>query len=69
MDIGHRIKILSAYAGITQAELARRIGTTPQNLSNKIKRNSFTWKDMADIAKATGSVYVEEFVLPDGSKI
>ena len=39
MTIEKRIRMLLAYAGISQAELARRIGITPANLNNKLKRN------------------------------
>ena len=37
---------------ISEAELARRIGISPQNLHNKFKRNNFTTTDLMEIADA-----------------
>ena len=39
---------------VTESELARRIGITPQNLSNKMKRDNFTERDLQEIADALG---------------
>ena len=40
MTIEQKIKMALSYKGISQAELARRIGQTPSNLNTKIKRLS-----------------------------
>ena len=48
-----QIRILLVKCGnISESELARRMGTSPQNLHNKMKRDNFTVKDLEDIAKA-----------------
>ncbi len=48
-----QIRILLVKRGrISEAELARRLGTTPQNLSNKMRRNNFTESDLRAIASA-----------------
>ena len=40
MTISEQIKVLCVRSDISVAELARRIGTSPQNLSGKMKRES-----------------------------
>ena len=42
MTIEQKIKMALSYTGISQSELARQIGTTPQNFNQKLKRNSLT---------------------------
>lgn len=39
---------------INVSELAKRINTSPQNLSQKIKRDNFSEKEMQQIADALG---------------
>lgn len=39
---------------MTMSELAEKIETTPQNLSNKLSRDNFNEKEMNAIAKALG---------------
>ena len=38
--------------GITEAELARRTGQTPQNMNNKYKRNTFKVSELERVAEA-----------------
>ena len=55
---------------ITESELARRLGTTPQNFNNKMKRDNFSEKDLQDIAAALGLQVEINFIDPDtGTKI
>ena len=42
MTISEQIKVLCVRQKISLAELARRLGTTPQNFNAKLKRESFT---------------------------
>lgn len=69
MTIAEQIKILCVRKNISLAELARLTGQSPQNLSSKLKRESFTVKDLEEIAKAVGIVYEHNFVLENGEKI
>lgn len=69
MTIEQKIKMALAYKGISQAELARRIGTTPQNFNIKLKRNSLTNKDLELVAEALGGTWRAEFVFDDGTVI
>ena len=63
MTISEQIKVLCVRSDISVAELARRIGTTPQNFSGKMKRESFTIAELEDIAGAVNSSFERKFVL------
>ncbi len=69
MTIEQKLKMALAYKGISQAELARQIETTPSNLSQKIKRNTLTKEELEQIAKVLGGVWRAEFVFADGTVI
>lgn len=69
MTIEQKLKMALSYAGISQAELARRLETTPQNLNLKVKRNTLTKEDMEQIAGALGGSWRAEFVFEDGTVI
>ena len=43
MTIEQKLKMALGYAGISQAELARRIGQSPSNLNQKVKRGTYVW--------------------------
>lgn len=61
-----RIRILLVKRGnLSEAELARRLGTSPQNLHNKMKRDNFTEKDLREIAAALNCTFKTEFILND----
>lgn len=69
MNIEQKIKMALGYANISQSELARRLGYTPQNFNQKIKRNTLTFEDMAKIADVLGAEWVAEFHFKDGTII
>lgn len=69
MTISEQIKVLCVRLDISVAELSRRIGTTPQNFSGKMKRESFTVAELESIAKAVNSSFERKFVLESGEKI
>ena len=53
MAMTEKIRIMLVKSGnISESELARRMGTSPQNLHNKMKRDNFTESDLAEIANA-----------------
>ena len=55
---------------ISEAELARKLGISPQNLNNKMKRDNFTEKDLQEIADALGLKLEISFIDPEtGEKI
>lgn len=69
MMISEQIKILCVKANISMAELARRLNMSPQSLSGKMKRNSFTVADLIEIAEVVGANFEYNFVLNNGDKI
>lgn len=56
-------------AGITQAELAKRIGTSPAALNKRLKTGKFSDEDFQQIAEALGAEYRSGFYFPDGRKV
>ncbi len=56
MDIREYIRICCVRRGnISEAELARRTGQTPQNMNNKYKRNTFKISELEKVADAFGA--------------
>lgn len=45
MNVSEQIKILCIRSNISVSELARRVGTSPQNFNAKLKRETFTISD------------------------
>ena len=69
MTIEQKINMALSFKGMSQSELARKIETTPQNLNQKIKRNTFTKEELEKIAVVLGGIWKAEFEFPDGTKI
>ncbi len=71
MALSDRIRILLIKRGnISEAELARRLNVSPQNLNNKMKRDNFTEKDLQAIAEVLDCSLNIDFVLNDtGEKV
>lgn len=69
MLIEQKIKMALARCGLSQSELARRMGQTPSNLNQKIKRGTLTQDEMIQIASIVGGVWVAEFHFEDGTVI
>ena len=67
--VENQINAACAYAGITQSELARQMGTSPANFNLKIKRNTLKRDDMERIAKILDATYRSVFTFPDGTSI
>lgn len=63
MDIREYIRLCCVKRGnITEAELARRTGQTPQNMNNKYKRNTFKISELEKVAAALDSDLLIQFV-------
>ncbi|MDR1641538.1 MAG: helix-turn-helix transcriptional regulator, partial [Clostridiales bacterium] len=69
LTISDQIRALCARLNINLAELARRIGCSPQNLNNKMKRESFTIKDLDKIAKVAGVSFSHKFIINNTEEI
>lgn len=54
---------------MTIKELAEKIGTNGNNLSNKLSRDNFSEKELRDIAEALDCDYDGIFTLRDSGKV
>lgn len=69
MTTSDMIRQLCEKMNISQAELCRRIGQTPQNFNKKLQRGTVSFEEMVEIAEALDVGYEQAFVLPNGEKI
>ena len=69
MTTSDMIRNLCNQMNISVAELARRIGQTPQNFNKKLKRETVSLDELITIADVLGIRFEQAFILPDGSEI
>ncbi len=69
MDISTKIKLAGKYAGISESELARRLGVSPQAFGQRLKTGKFSSADLERIGEALGATITVEICFPDGEKI
>lgn len=69
MDIPTKIRMAETYAGISEADLARRLGKTPQAFGQRMKTGKFSSEDLESIAKALGAEIKVSFKFPDGTEV
>lgn len=69
MTVSQKIKMALAYRGISEAELARTLGTSPQAFNQRMKTGKFSSEDMEKIAEAIGATYFFGFEFKDGTKV
>lgn len=63
MDVREYINLCRVKKGnMSEAELARRTGQTPQNMNNKYKRNTFKVSELEKIAEAFDAVLNIQFI-------
>jgi transcriptional regulator with XRE-family HTH domain len=66
MGMTEKIRFLLVKRGnMSEAELARRMGETPQNFNRKMKRDNFTEKDLYKIAEKLNCTYSASFKMND----
>ena len=69
MTISEQIKVLCVRCNVSEAELARRLGKSPQSFNSKMKRGSFLMPELEQIADALGVSFERKFILADGDQI
>ena len=69
MTISQKIKMALAYKGMSEAELARTVGTSPSAFNQRMKTGKFSSEDMEKIAAALEATYFFGFEFKDGTKI
>lgn len=68
-DVREYINLCRVKRGnMTEAELARRTGQTPQNMNNKYKRNTFKIAELEKVAEALGAELQIKFVDKESQK-
>ena len=62
-DVREYINLCRVKKGnMSEAELARRTGQTPQNMNNKYKRNTFKISELEKVAEALGTELKIQFI-------
>ena len=69
MTIAEQIKVLCVRCRVSEAELARRLGKSPQSFNAKMRRESFTVDELEEIAKVLNVDFRRSFVLKNGEEI
>lgn len=69
LSMGEKMRILLKRKKMTIADLAAAIGTSNQNLSNKLSRDNFTEQELRKIAEALGCRFEGFFIFEDGEQI
>lgn len=70
MDMSMKIKLAATYAGISEAELARRFGcNSHQAFVQRLRTGKFTYEELEKIAAAVGARFECNFTFPDGTRL
>ena len=67
MSVSDNVRMALNKAGISQTELAKQWGTTPQAIYNKLNLERWSAADLIRIAEMTGGRLA--FIYPDGQQI
>ncbi|MDR2965216.1 MAG: helix-turn-helix transcriptional regulator [Treponema sp.] len=65
LTFGEKIKVLIGRRGLSITDLAKKTGQSPQNMSNKMKRDNFSEKELKEIADVLNCTFKAKFVLND----
>lgn len=69
MNTSNLVKKLCKEKGISVAELARRIGQTPQNFNKKLQRETVSTEELMAIANELGIKFEQSYILENGKKL
>ena len=69
MTVSEQVKVLCVRCGVSEAELARRLGKSPQSLNAKLKRNKMNVYELEEIAKVLGVDFKRCFILANGEEV
>lgn len=65
LTTSEKIKVILGRRGMTVSDLAAKIGTSRQNLTNKFARDNFNEKEIYQIAEALNCGFEALFTLKD----
>lgn len=63
LSFSEKVKIILKRKDLTLKDLAEKLGTTRQNLSNKMSRDNFSEKEMTEIAEHLGCTYKNVLII------
>lgn len=69
MTVTEQIKVLCVRCNVSEAELARRLGKSPQSFNSKMRRGTFSVEEMDKIADALGVDFKRTFILANGEEV
>ena len=70
MAMSESVRILLVKRGnISESELARRLGISPQNLHGKMKRDNFSEKELEAIAEVLNCDLKISFIMRDTGEV
>lgn len=69
MTNSQKIKMALAYKRMSESELARKFGSTPQSFNQRMKTDKFTAAELEQIAAILGAKYTSNFSFEDGTII
>ena len=69
MEVKKKIEMLLAYKNVSKAELARKLGKSPQNFGQQLERQSLSINDLYKIGEVLDIKFDYYFEFEDGTKI
>ena len=69
LTMGEKIKVLIDRRDITITELARRLGTSRQNMTNKFARDDFSEQELKAIAEKLDCEFIGSFKMNDTGEV
>ena len=67
ITVTEKIKLILSRRGMTIGDLAAATGQSRQNLSNKMRRDNYTMRELRQLADAMQCDVDVVFTMPDGS--
>ena len=69
MTNAQKIRMALAYKNMSESQLARNLGTSPQAFNQRMKTDKFAVNELEKIAKILGASYSSNFEFSDGTRI
>ena len=69
VEVKKKIEMLLAYKNVSKAELARKLGKSPQNFGQQLERQSLSINDLYKIGEVLDIKFDYYFEFEDGTKI
>ena len=65
LTFGEKIKVIMGRRGLSLTDLAKKLGQSPQNMSNKMNRDNFSEKELKEIAAILDCTFETVFKMND----